>query len=218
MNNFDNEVEKKVDYHGIFFTVLHVKRADVCHEIIYTMLERALEEDIKMLDGEFYYQFGHEGEMHDIYAIERMVYNINTLFLKKIHESRHSASYLPFLNLHIKRSKSYNNDTFYFNGLMKNEIKGEATYEIMIPDSEIEIVHELLTSNSEISEEEIRNIMKLYHVTDDQKEIYVFPNVTTIKGYHMKTGTPIRTISNWCENGKLKAKYEYGVWLIDIQD
>lgn len=217
MNNL-NEAEKKVDYYRIFFTVLHVKREDVCHEIIYTMLERSTEEDIKILDGEFYYQFGEYGKTYDIYTIERMVYNINRLFHKKIDEGTHSASYLPFLELHIKRGNFYNADKFYFQGFMKNETRGEGSYEIMIPDCEIEIVHELLTSNSEISEEEIRNIMKLYLVTDDQKEISVFPNVTTIKGYHMKTGTPIRTISNWCDKGKLKAKYEYGVWLIEIED
>ncbi|GAF10866.1 hypothetical protein JCM16418_5094 [Paenibacillus pini JCM 16418] len=42
--------------------------------------------------------------------------------------------------------------------------------------------------------------------------------VTTVKGYALKTGKGIRTVQRMCESGKLKAKYEHGVWIIELED
>lgn len=42
--------------------------------------------------------------------------------------------------------------------------------------------------------------------------------VTTVKGYSEKTGIKIRTVQRMCEDGRLKAKNEYGVWLILKED
>lgn len=39
--------------------------------------------------------------------------------------------------------------------------------------------------------------------------------VTTVKGYALKSGRPIRTVQRMCEDGRLKAKNVYGVWLIE---
>ena len=40
--------------------------------------------------------------------------------------------------------------------------------------------------------------------------------VTTVKGYHLMTGIPIRTINYKIKTGELEAKNVHGVWLILI--
>lgn len=42
--------------------------------------------------------------------------------------------------------------------------------------------------------------------------------VTTVKGYALKSGLNIRTVQRMCVDGSLKAKNEYGVWLIETPD
>jgi hypothetical protein len=42
-------------------------------------------------------------------------------------------------------------------------------------------------------------------------------HVTTVKGYSEKTGIGIRTVQRMCESGKLKAKNENGIWLIEYR-
>ncbi|WP_025686005.1 hypothetical protein [Paenibacillus maysiensis] len=52
---------------------------------------------------------------------------------------------------------------------------------------------------------------------NNEKKLTPLDCVTTVKGYAERTGKNIRTVQRMCEDGRLKAKFEHGVWLIEYK-
>lgn len=70
------------------------------------------------------------------------------------------------------------------------------------------------TSVEEFTNEPLdKNYLHPYYIQQN-----ALAQVTTVKGYALKSGKPIRTVQRMCEDGRLKAKNVYGVWLIEDAD
>ncbi|MCY9544217.1 hypothetical protein M5X00_17795 [Paenibacillus alvei] len=50
----------------------------------------------------------------------------------------------------------------------------------------------------------------------DRGKVNPLDRVTTVKGYAEMKDMNVRTVQRMCEDGRLKAKNVYGVWLIEI--
>ncbi|MNB95556.1 hypothetical protein D3C75_427330 [compost metagenome] len=67
----------------------------------------------------------------------------------------------------------------------------------------------------ESAEGEVKLLQRFYDENGQRKLTNALEEVTTVKGYSLETGIGIRTVQRMCEDGRLKAKNVFGVWLID---